>query len=122
MQRAATTAWATDSAPAFADAPRALATVRLLVSARLQAWTRDRWLGFWWWLLEPLSLTVGYLVVVKALKGTPSQSLLFLASALLPWSWFTASTSLAQQSLVRNAAVLKALATNYAYFPAAEFL
>ena len=61
--------------------------LRLLIAARLRAWIDGRFLGLWWWLFEPLAMTLVYLGFVEiALDGARQHVALFLMSAVLPWT------------------------------------
>ena len=95
--------------------------LRFLVGARLKLWTQDRWLGVWWWLLEPLAMTGTYVLVVKgAFRSGPPNYGLFVMCAMLPWTWFTAACGLGGVSLVANVRLLKSFRVSYAVFPTAE--
>lgn len=94
-----------------------------LTRTRLRLWTRNRWLGFWWWLIEPLAMTAAYMLVLRgAFRSETPHIGLFLLAAVLPWTWFVAATNSAMASLTQHAAILKGARVRYAAFPLAEVL
>lgn len=72
--------------------------------------------GFAWWLLEPLSLTAVYYILIsilqsQSLKQDPTR-LLFILCAVLPFKWLTAAV-VGSMGVVRSNASL----VNDVYFP-----
>ena len=61
--------------------------VRVLVSRELRSQYEMNVIGFAWWLLEPLTLTAVYLLVVVAFGITIPDYPLFVLCALLPFKW-----------------------------------
>jgi ABC-type polysaccharide/polyol phosphate export permease len=71
--------------------------------------------GFAWWLLEPLSLTLVYVVIVDLIfnRGEPAYPL-FVIAALLPYKWLVAATAGAMGTVRQNASLVTDV-----YFPRA---
>lgn len=72
-------------------------------------------LGIFWSLLKPLSLMIVYTIIFSKLIKIPSDGIpypIFVYSALLPWTFFSSSLSMAIPSLESN----KSLITKI-YFP-----
>ncbi len=94
-----------------------------LVTGRLHSWVVDRWLGFWWWLIEPLAMTATYLFMVTAAFGSQNRHpVLFLMCAILPWTWLVAGTRQALVSLAQNSRILSCMQVDYTVFPSAEVI
>jgi len=71
--------------------------------------------GFAWWLLEPLSLTLVYVVLVQIiLKAAEPAYPLFILMALLPFKWLAASLTGAMATVRKNESLVTDL-----YFPRA---
>lgn len=80
---------------------------------KLKARHRGTYLGYLWWLLDPLLFLAIYYVLFSVIfKRGQKDYILFLFSALLPWRWFSTSLSEATSS-VRNSGVL----IKRVYFP-----
>lgn len=73
------------------------------------------WIGFAWWLLEPLSLTLVYVVIVDLIfqRGEPAYPL-FVLIALLPYKWLAYSLTVAMGTVRANASLVTDV-----YFPRA---
>ncbi len=94
-----------------------------LVSVRLQDWRRDRYLGFVWWLLEPLALSCTYLLLIKlAFRADRPAGVLFLMCAVLPYSWFTAATNRSLGSLRSNRDLLQGFRIAYWLLPTSDVI
>ena len=76
--------------------------VRVLAARELKRQYEMNIVGFAWWLLEPLSLTLVYVVLVQFIlrKGTPAYPV-FILSGILPWKWLSASV-IGSMSIVRG--------------------
>jgi ABC-type polysaccharide/polyol phosphate export permease len=104
------------------------ALIRVLASRNLKSSYELNIVGFLWWLVEPLSLTFVYYVLISALQssggcnagltanGMPCGPLrlLFVISAVLPFKWLTSSV-MGSMSVVRANATL----VTDVYFPRA---
>lgn len=91
--------------------------VRVLAARELKSTYEMNVVGFIWWLLEPLSMTAVYFVLINILRRSPSQDptqFLSILTALLAFKWFT-------QSIIGSMGVVRAnssLVTDV-YFPRA---
>ncbi len=109
--------------PPAAHLLQALELVRFLARARVATWTRNRLLGLWWWLLEPLALAAVYSLVVRfAFRGTYDNYPLFVLCAVIPWAWFAAATSAAGGALRGSARLLHSASVSHLLLPTAEVL
>ncbi|MGZ4141800.1 MAG: ABC transporter permease [Actinomycetota bacterium] len=92
--------------------------VRVLAGRDLKGSYEMNIVGFGWWLLEPLSLTVVYYVLINILQGSATKNdptrLLSILIAMLPFKWFTSSL-IGAMSVVRSNASL----VNDIYIPRA---
>lgn len=87
-------------------------TWRLTVAA-LQRFTTQRMLSWAWWIIEPLILITVYAVVIGFIRRNPVQDYpLFLACAVIPWRWYTVSTTRGANALLSNAGLLTATPVN----------
>jgi len=94
-----------------------------LAKVRVTLWVRDRWLGLWWWLLQPMAMCATYVFMVRYAfpPGRPYHAL-FIMCALLPWTCFIAATNQAGASFVGNKNLLKSFRFNYLAIPLAEVM
>ncbi|MGZ7032718.1 MAG: ABC transporter permease, partial [Thermoanaerobaculia bacterium] len=92
--------------------------VRVLAGRDLKGSYEMNIVGFGWWLLEPLSLTIVYYVLINILQGSKTAGdptrLLSILIAMLPFKWFTASL-IGSMGVVRSNASL----VNDIYIPRA---
>jgi homopolymeric O-antigen transport system permease protein len=91
--------------------------VRVLAGRDLKGSYEMNIVGFGWWLLEPMSLTVVYYVLINILSGQSKNDptrLLSILIAMLPFKWFT-SALIGSMSVVRTNASL----VNDIYIPRA---
>ena len=100
-----------------------LRLARFLAKVRLTLWVRDRWLGLWWWLLQPMAMCATYVFMVRYAfpPGRPYHAL-FIMCALLPWTCFIAATGQAGAAFVGNKNLLKSFRFNYLALPLAEVI
>jgi ABC-type polysaccharide/polyol phosphate export permease len=96
---------------------------RYLAKVRLTLWVRDRWLGLWWWLLQPMAMCATYVFMFRYAFpcGKPNHAL-FIMCALLPWTCFIAATGQAGAAFVGNKNLLKSFRFNYLALPLAEVM
>lgn len=89
--------------------------IRVLVGRQLKGSYEMNLIGFTWWLVEPLSLTLVYVVLMDfILKRSQPNYPLFLLVALLPFKWFQSSLLGAMGTVRGNASLV-----NDVYFPRA---
>lgn len=100
-----------------------LRLARHLAKVRLTLWVRDRWLGLWWWLLQPMAMCATYVFMCRYAfpPGRPFHAL-FIMCALLPWSCFIAATNQAGNSFVGNKNLLKSFRFDYLALPLSEVM
>jgi lipopolysaccharide transport system permease protein len=94
--------------------------IRVLAGRQLKSDYEMNIVGFAWWLLEPLSLTAVYFVLINILQSGSKTSaadptrLLSILIAMLPFKWFTSSL-IGSMGVVRSNASL----VNDVYIPRA---
>jgi ABC-type polysaccharide/polyol phosphate export permease len=89
--------------------------VRVLASRELKSTYEMNLVGFAWWLLEPLSLTLVYVVLVSViLKAGQPAFPLYVLTALLSFKWLTGSLTGAMGVVRGNTNLIQDL-----YFPRA---
>jgi ABC-type polysaccharide/polyol phosphate export permease len=63
--------------------------IRVLASRELKSQYEMNVIGFAWWLAEPLTLTLIYVIVIDFILGSSEPAFpLFVLCALLPFKWF----------------------------------
>ena len=89
--------------------------IKYFVRADLKIIYKNKVIGFFWTILDPLMLMVVYiiLVVIVFKRGGPQFPVL-LFSALLSWKWFTYSLEGSVTSITRKASLIQSV-----YFPKA---
>lgn len=81
--------------------------------AELKAEAARGYLGFFWWVLEPLLLmSVFYLIFASGIRGGSSNFVYFLLCGLIPWKWFASAVQTGSGAIVGNAAMIRQV-----YFP-----
>jgi lipopolysaccharide transport system permease protein len=95
----------------------------VLASRELKASYEMNVVGFVWWLLEPLSLTLVYVIVVDLIfkNGAPNYPL-FVLVALLPFKWLSQSLTASMNTVRANAPLVTDLYFPRALLPIAEDL
>jgi ABC-type polysaccharide/polyol phosphate export permease len=89
--------------------------VQVLSGRKLKSEYEMNIVGFAWWLVEPLSLTAVYWVLVAILqKGTPASWVLFILASMLPFKWMQSSLTGAMGTVRQNASLVQDV-----YFPRA---
>lgn len=82
-------------------------------------------LGMAWAVLQPLSMMAIFTIIFSRFAKIPSDGIpypIFSYSALLPWSFFSASLSFAIPSVVNNADLIKKIYFPREIFPCASIL
>lgn len=89
--------------------------VRVLSGRQLKTQYEMNIIGFMWWLLDPLSFTLIFVIVMDFIfkQREPSYPL-FLVIGLLPWKWFSGALTGSMNTVRANAALVTDL-----YFPRA---
>ena len=76
------------------------------------------YLGYLWWILEPvLFVTVMYVVFGILLRTRTENFLAFLVCGQVPYTWFARSVSHASRSLISNRGLMNQVAIPKAFFP-----
>jgi len=91
--------------------------LRYLVMSGLKADNRDSYLGYLWWLLDPLlNVLVYYFVVVTILgRGGPDYPV-FLVIGMVVWRWMNTTINSSAKSITRYSSII-----NQVYLPKAIF-
>lgn len=89
--------------------------VSVLVSRELKSQYEMNIVGFAWWLAEPLTLTLVYVIVVQGILGTSRPAYpLFVLCALLPFKWLSSGLTGAMGTVRLNGQLVTDV-----YFPRA---
>jgi homopolymeric O-antigen transport system permease protein len=100
---------------------RSLITV--LASRELKSNYEMNIIGFAWWLLEPLSLTLVYVVLVSVILNAPEPAFpLYVLTALLSFKWLTSSLTGSMGVVRGNALLIQDLYFPRGLLPIAEVL
>ena len=95
--------------------------VRVLASRELKSTYEMNAVGFAWWMLEPLTLTLVYVVLVSfILKAAEPAFPLYVVTALLPFKWMTSSLTGAMTVVRSNTNLIQDLYFPRALLPVAE--
>lgn len=79
------------------------------------------YLGYIWWLLEPLLFVAVFYVVFNVILDSRREDfLVFLMCGKLPFVWFSKSVNLASSSIVRNAGLIGKIDLPKTMFPMAN--
>ena len=89
-----------------------------LVKSGLKAEHRNSYLGYFWWLLDPLlSIAVYYFLVVIILdRGGPNYAL-FLIIGLIVWRWISSTINASAKSILRYSSIINQVALPKFIFP-----
>lgn len=88
-----------------------------LVKSGLKAEHRNSYLGYFWWLLDPLlNVLVFYFLVVIILDRGDENFGLFLVIGLVVWRWISTSMNSASKSILRYSSII-----NQVYLPKSLF-
>lgn len=88
-----------------------------LVSSNLKAEHRNSFLGYFWWLLDPLlNVFIYYFVVVVVFKSGGEGFGPFLVVGMIVWRWVSSTISSATKAIVNQAGIISQV-----YLPKAIF-
>ena len=88
-----------------------------LVKSGLKAEHRNSYLGYFWWLLDPLlNALVYYFLVVIILERGGENYAVYLVIGLVVWRWISSSINSAAKSILRYSSII-----NQVYLPKAIF-
>ena len=91
-----------------------------LVKSGLKAEHRNSYLGYFWWLLDPLlNVLVYYFLVVIVLGRTHDDFSypLFLVIGLVAWRWISTSINSSSKSILRYSSIINQVSLPKALFP-----
>jgi len=84
-----------------------------LVKSGLKAEHRNSYLGYFWWLLDPLlNIAVYYFLVVIILQRGGENYAVFLVIGLVVWRWISSSINTSANSILRYSSII-----NQVYLP-----
>lgn len=88
-----------------------------LVKSGLKAEHRNSYLGYFWWLLDPLlNVVVYYFLVVIILQRGGENYAVFLVIGLVVWRWISSSINSSANSILRYSSII-----NQVYLPKSIF-
>ena len=89
-----------------------------LVKSGLKAEHRNSYLGYFWWLLDPLlNIAVYYFLVVIILdRGGPDYPV-FLVIGLIVWRWISSSINASANAILRYSSIINQIALPKMIFP-----
>jgi len=84
-----------------------------LVKSGLKAEHRNSYLGYFWWLLDPLlNIAVYYFLVVIILQRGGENYAVFLVIGLIVWRWISSTINTSANSVLRYSSII-----NQVYLP-----
>jgi len=92
----------------------------VLIVSNLKRQNKNSVLGYLWWLLDPILLTLVFYLVVAVLfrRGSGNQPyILFLICGLLPWKAFSDSVGQSVNAIRNQASIIKAISFPKAVLP-----
>jgi lipopolysaccharide transport system permease protein/teichoic acid transport system permease protein len=102
----------------LAEVRRRRDLVTYLVVAGLKAQHRNTFLGYFWWLLDPLlGALIYYFVVVVVFRGGGPDYGAHLIVGLIVWRWLSASIASASGAIVNQAALITQVYLPKVVFP-----
>lgn len=88
-----------------------------LVKSGLKAENRNSYLGYFWWLLDPLLSVVVYYFLVGIVLGRGGEDFaVFLVIGLVPWRWISTTVNTSAKSITRYSTII-----NQVYLPKSIF-
>lgn len=89
-----------------------------LVTSGLKAQHRNSFLGYFWWLLDPLLNVVIYYFLVAVLFHRAGEGYgVYLAVGLIVWRWLTSTVGTASRSIITQAGIITQVYLPKAIFP-----
>lgn len=89
-----------------------------LVKSGLKAEHRNSYLGYFWWLLDPLlNVLVYYFLVVIVLDRGGENYPLFLVIGLVAWRWISTTINSSSKSILRYSSIINQVSLPKAIFP-----
>ncbi|MFD1334579.1 ABC transporter permease [Oceanobacillus iheyensis] len=89
-----------------------------LIKSGLKAEHRNSYLGYFWWLLDPLlNVLVYYFLVVIILDRGGDNYALFLVVGLVAWRWVSTSINSSSKSILRYSSIINQVSLPKSLFP-----
>src|SRR5690625_1778811 len=89
-----------------------------LVKSGLKAEHRNSYLGYFWWLLDPLlNVVVYYFLVVIILERGGEDFAVFLVIGLIVWRWISSTINASAKSILRYSSIINQVALPKFIFP-----
>jgi lipopolysaccharide transport system permease protein len=91
------------------------------IRADLRVDARGYYLGYFWWVLEPIfEMAVFYLVFSYVLQRGGEHYLQFLLIGLLAWKWFSTTITRCMSSITQGKGLMQQVAIPKLFFPLVE--
>lgn len=88
-----------------------------LVKSGLKADTRNSYLGYFWWLLDPLLNVAVYYFLVSVVLGRGGEDFaVYLVIGLIAWRWISTTVNTSARSITKYASII-----NQVYLPKSIF-
>ncbi|MDE5415814.1 ABC transporter permease [Alkalihalobacterium chitinilyticum] len=88
-----------------------------LVKSGLKAEHRNSYLGYFWWLLDPLLNVVVYYFLVSVILGRGGENYaVFLVIGLIAWRWISTTVNTSAKSIMKYSSII-----NQVYLPKSIF-
>jgi lipopolysaccharide transport system permease protein/teichoic acid transport system permease protein len=89
-----------------------------LVTSGLKAQHKNSFLGYFWWLLDPLlNVVIYYFLVVVLFHRSGENYGVYLAIGLVVWKWLGSTVSLASRSIIAQSGIITQVYLPKAIFP-----
>jgi ABC-type polysaccharide/polyol phosphate export permease len=89
-----------------------------LVTSGLKAQHRNSFLGYFWWLLDPLlGVLIYFFVVVVIFQRGGEGYGIYLVVGMIVWRWLSSATGSASRSIIAQAGIIKQVYLPKAIFP-----
>lgn len=93
--------------------------IKYLVMSGLKSQNKNSYLGFFWWLLDPLlQIVIYYFVVVIVFQRARGADYgIYLATGLIAWRWMATSIATATRSIISQSGIITQVYLPKATFP-----
>lgn len=89
-----------------------------LVTSGLKAQHKNSFLGYFWWLLDPLlNVAIYYFLVVVLFQRGEENYGVYLAIGLIVWRWMSSTVSSASRAIISQAGIITQVYLPKAIFP-----
>ena len=89
-----------------------------LVTSGLKAQHRNTFLGYFWWLLDPLlGALIYYFIVVVVFRRGGNDYAMYLLVGIIAWRWFSSTVTAAASSIAAQAGIITQVYLPKAVFP-----